>query len=105
MPPVAPPSNPVVESRPAAPPAQRPAAPAAAVEVGYITVGSLPLAPLTINGRAAPSNPVTNYAVPAGTVRLHFAVTDSSGQWTYDTTVAVAPRERRTIGRIRLVRP
>lgn len=77
----------------------------APVEIGFITVGSRPLAAMTINGKAAPSNPITNYQVAAGTVRLHFELTDSLGRWAYDTTIAVAPRERRNLGRIHLVRP
>ena len=98
----------IVTAPPTRPPARRDTTRNSAppVEVGFITVGSRPSqAVMTINGRATPSNPITNYQVPAGTVRLHFDVSDSLGRWSYDTTIAVAPRERRNIGRIQLVRP
>lgn len=115
-------SAPIAAAPPAAAPQQTPAdsprtttppprvsrpqvTPTAAVATGYVTVGSTTPARLAVNGKAAPSNPVFKYAVPAGTVQLRFTVTDSVGTWTYDTTVAVAPNETRNVGRVRLVRP
>ncbi len=70
----------------------------------YLTVGSRPLAAITINGRPAPSNPIAGFEVPAGVVRLHFTVSETSGTWSYDTTVTVAPGERKNVGRITLVK-
>jgi len=72
---------------------------------GYLTIGSRPLSTMAINGRTAPSNPVTNLEVAAGLVAIRFSVTDSSGTWSRDTTVAVGPGERKTVGYVRLVHP
>ena len=69
----------------------------------FISVGSRPLATLTVNGQSVP-NPASRYQVPAGPVRLHFVVTDSTGIWPFDTTVTVAAGESRNLGRIPLVR-
>jgi hypothetical protein len=69
----------------------------------FISVGSRPLATLTVNGRPVP-NPASRYEVPAGLVRLHFVVTDGTGIWSFDTTVTVAAGESRNLGRIPLVR-
>jgi hypothetical protein len=74
-------------------------------QAGFLTIGSRPLSTMTINGRSAPSNPVNNFEVSAGLVTIRFAVTDSSGTWTRDTTIAVGPGERKTVGYVRLVRP
>ncbi len=80
-----------------------PATPAG--QAGYISIGSRPNAPMTINGRAAPANPVSDYEVPAGLIAIRFTVTDSLGTWTKDTTIAVGPGEHKIVGRVRLVRP
>jgi hypothetical protein len=69
----------------------------------FISVGSRPLATLTVNGRPVP-NPASRYEVPAGPVRLHFVVTDATGIWSFDTTVTVAAGESRNLGRIPLAR-
>jgi len=45
-------------------------------------------AKLTINGKAAP-NPVTDFEVPAGPVRVHVVVRDASGTWETDSTLTV----------------
>jgi len=84
----------------AAPAGQSAAAPPA---TALISVGSRPLATLTINGRPV-ANPASRYEVPAGLVRLHFVVTDSMGIWPFDTTVVVSAGETRNLGRIPLVR-
>jgi predicted Ser/Thr protein kinase len=75
-----------------------------ATGIGYITIGSRPLSRMTINGRPAASNPVSALEVPAGLVSIRFTVTDSTGTWTVDTTVAVGPGERHNVGFVRLVR-
>ena len=85
----------------AAPPEPSPAVSTTA----RITVGSRPSGAMWINGRPSATNPVSDYEVPAGPVRLRFTVTDSAGIWTVDTTVVVAPGETRTFGYIRLRRP
>ena len=69
----------------------------------FISVGSRPLATLTVNGRTVP-NPASRHEVPAGPVRLHFVVSDSTGIWSFDTTVTVVAGESRNLGRIPLVR-
>jgi hypothetical protein len=43
--------------------------------------------------------------VPAGRVTIRFQVTDSTGVWTMDTVVTLAPGEQRNLGRIPLRRP
>jgi serine/threonine protein kinase len=75
--------------------------PPAASAVSLITVGSIPLASIAINGRSVVGNPVRDYEVPAGPVRLHFTWTDSTGTHELDTTIVVAPGSQR-LGRIRL---
>jgi len=80
-----------------------PAQPGTAGNTAFITVGSRPLATLTVNGRPV-QNPASRYEVPAGPVRLHFVVSDSTGIWSFDTTVTVAAGEARNLGRIPLVR-
>jgi hypothetical protein len=60
---------------------------------------------MTINGRAAPGNPVSDFEVPSGTVRIRFTVTDSTGSWSVERTFQLAPGERRNLGRIALTRP
>ncbi len=96
------------QAQPAAPqpvaaaPTPQPPAPAAP-GTAFITVGSRPLSTVTINGRPVP-NPVARFEVPAGVVRLHFVVTDTSGIWSVDTSVTVAPGEARNLGRVPLVR-
>jgi hypothetical protein len=59
---------------------------------------------MTINGRAAPGNPVSDYEVPAGNVTIVFTVTDSTGTWSVTRTFQVEPG-RRNLGRIALTRP
>ena len=83
--------------------ATAPAAPAD--QPGFLAIGSRPLSAMTINGRSVSSNPVTNLEVAAGLVTIRFSVTDSGGIWTRDTTIAVGPGERKTVGYVRLVRP
>jgi hypothetical protein len=89
------------------PRAQVVGAPAAAgggpAPTAYLTVGSRPLAAITINGTPT-TNPVTNLEVPAGIVIIRFEVIDSAGPWSADTTVTLAPGERRNLGRIPLRR-
>jgi len=77
----------------------------AAPSTARITVGSRPGGAMWINGRPAATNPVTDYEVPAGTVRLRFTVSDSTGFWTVDTTVVVGPGDNRRLGYLRLRRP
>jgi hypothetical protein len=77
--------------------------PPAAGGTAFISVGSMPLAALTVNGRPVPS-PAWLYKVPAGFVRLHFVVRDSTGSWSFDTTVTVAAGDSPNLGRIQLVR-
>jgi len=95
----APPTQAAPQLQPTAP-APQPTAPSG---TAYITVGSRPLATLTVNGRPVP-NPASRYEVPAGPVRLHFVVTDSTGIWSFDTAVTVTAGEVRNLGRIPLVR-
>ena len=71
----------------------------------YLTLGTQPLATIFLNGERAPSNPLVNFAVPAGPVRLRFEVTDTTGTWTQELTFTLSPSERRNLGRILLVRP
>jgi hypothetical protein len=85
------------------PPVQQQAQPGTAANTAFITVGSRPLATLTVNGRSVP-NPASRHEVPAGPVRLHFVVSDSTGIWSFDTTVTVVAGESRNLGRIPLVR-
>ncbi len=96
-------------AQPAGQPAPTPTAPAAPAaaqpSIAYITMGSRPNAAMTINGRPVAANPVTNYEVPAGLVRVRFQVTDSAGIWTVDTSFTVAAGERRNFGRVPLRRP
>ena len=80
------------------------AVPSAAVTVAYLTVGTLPLATIFVNDHRAPSDPIVNYVVPAGPVRLRFVVPDSSGTWTQQITITLAPGEHRNLGRLQLVR-
>ena len=79
-----------------------PKAPMAA-GIAFITVGSRPLATITINGEPV-SNPTYDHPVPAGLVLLHFAVRDSTGIWVVDTSVTVTAGEKRNLGRIALAR-
>jgi hypothetical protein len=76
-----------------------------ASETAYLALGTQPLATIFLNGERTPSNPLVNFAVPAGTVRLRFEVTDTTGTWTQALTVTLSPSERRNLGRILLVRP
>jgi predicted Ser/Thr protein kinase len=91
---------------PAQPAPAQPGAPlAGSAGSAHISVASRPLSAMTINGRPVPANPVFDFEVPAGTVRIHFAWTDSTiGLQSYDTVVVVAPGERRNIGRVPLPR-
>ena len=82
-----------------------PAPTPAPVGVAKITVGSRPVSAITINGRPVPSNPVLNFEVPSGRVVVRFQVTDSTGVWSVDTTLTVAPGETRNLGRVVLKRP
>lgn len=75
------------------------------VGIAYLTVGTQPLATIMINGQRLERNPVANFEVPSGSVRLSFEVTDSTGAWSYDTTVMALPGERRNLGKIILPRP
>ena len=70
-----------------------------------ISLGSRPLAAMTINGRPVIGNPVANYKVPAGPVRVRFTVNDSSGVWVVDTTLSAEAGRTRNFGRIPLRRP
>ena len=89
-----------------APPTSEPANRTAAAPTGvaYISVGSLPQSSIYINGRPVPFNPVQDFRVPAGEVRVRFTVTDGAGTWSYDTTVTVAVGEHRNLLRIALAR-
>lgn len=78
--------------------------PRPAIEVGYLTLGTQPLATIFVNGEKVTSNPLVNHAVPAGQIRLRFEVTDSTGTWAQETTVTVSPGERLNLGRITLIR-
>ncbi|HET7789563.1 MAG TPA: protein kinase [Gemmatimonadales bacterium] len=82
-------------------PALRGAAPAPRA---YLTVGSVPFARMTVNGAATPGNPVANFPVMAGPVRIHFQLPDSLGGWSFDTTVTLRGGQRVNLGRIRLTR-
>jgi hypothetical protein len=73
--------------------------------VAYITIGSRPTSAITINGKPAPSNPVSDFETSAGRVVIRFVVTDSTGVWSVDTTITVAPGERKSLGRVPLRKP
>jgi hypothetical protein len=83
--------------QPVTPPAGRPQGAA------FLTLGSRPLAAMTINGRAV-TPPVIRYRVAAGPVMVHFQVTDSTGSWPFDTTFTLTPGDT-NLGRIQLRRP
>ena len=72
--------------------------------VAYLTVGSRTPASIYINGQPVPFNPIQDFQVPPGEVRVRFAVTDDTGTWFVDTAVTVAAGQRRNLGRIALVR-
>jgi len=73
--------------------------------VAYITLGSRPLSAISINGKPMAVNPVVNYELPAGMVRIHFVVTDSAGvAWSHDTTVTLASGEHRNLHYVQLAR-
>jgi hypothetical protein len=74
-------------------------------DVAHLTVGSRPLATIFVNEERARSNPLVNYPLPAGPVRLRFQVTDTTGTWVQELTVTLSPGEQRNLGRISLVRP
>jgi TolB-like protein len=74
-------------------------------QAALITLGSRPLAAMTINGRPVRGNPVANYRVRAGRIRVQFRVTDSSGVWVADTVLTAGPGQTRNFGRIPLRRP
>jgi predicted Ser/Thr protein kinase len=94
-----------VPSEAAAMPLRVGSSPPAAEAKAYLTVGSVPFAAITINGRPTPGNPVASFPVRPGQVRLHFQVRDSSGAWAFDTALMLAAGERRNVGRLHLVRP
>ena len=81
-------------------PAPVPAAnPPAASSTGFVTVGSRPAtASLSINGRAMSSNPVRNFEVPAGTVRVQVSWINSAGT-PKDTTVTLQVAPGATVSR------
>jgi serine/threonine-protein kinase len=89
-----------------APPTAAPATRTAAEPTGaaYLSVESEPKSSIYINDEAVPFNPVQDFRVPAGEVRLRFYVTDGAGTWSYDTTVTVAAGQHRNLGRIALAR-
>jgi serine/threonine protein kinase len=86
--------------------AQQPAqaAPATAA-VGHLYLGTNPVSTIYVNGVAKGSR-LVNVEVPAGTVRLRFQVTDSTGVWwAQDLVVTVAPGETKNLRYVKLVRP
>ena len=74
-------------------------------EVGYVTGGSNPSGVMYLNGQRQPGSSAFGVAVPAGLVRLRFVITDSTGSFNCDTTLAVAPGARVAFGRVRCNRP
>ena len=86
-------------------PASVPAPVVAAPDLAYLTIGSKPSSSITINGRPAPSNPVSKFEVPAGRVVVRFQVTDSTGVWAVDTVLILQPGERRNVGFVPIRRP
>ena len=70
---------------------------------GFISVGARANAAITINGRSV-SNPVSQFEVPAGRVTIVFTVTDSTGQWPWDTTVTVPAGQHVNLRYLRPVR-
>ncbi len=82
----------------------RPPAPASGP--AWITVGSRPNVPIQINGQSVPGNPVINYEVTSGRVRLRFMLTDSAGVSTpWDTVVTVTAGQRLSLGYLQPRRP
>ena len=79
-------------------------APKPTVEIGYLSVGTRPLATIFINGERIESNPLIGLAVRTGPIHLRFEVTDSTGTWSQELTLTLSPNERRNLGRITLVR-
>ena len=72
---------------------------------GRLTVGSTPnTAQLYINGQLMRANPVANFEVRAGTVRIRLALLDGAGAVVRDTsfTVTVGPGDTLRLGRIPL---
>ncbi len=73
--------------------------------VAHLTVGTRPLARISVNGKRVPANPLIDYPVPAGLVRLRFEVANVNGAWVQELTITLSPGEQRNLGRIQLVRP
>ena len=97
---LAPPAAAPVAQRSAADTTAAPAAPA----VGRISVGSrTPSTIIYVDGKLQGSR-LDHLEVPAGEVHLRFQVADTSGMWTWDTTVSVAPGENKVLGFIKPVR-
>jgi len=96
----APPAAAAVAQRSAADTTAARAAPA----VGRISVGSrTPSTVIYVDGK--PRGSVLDHLeVPAGEVHLTFQVADTSGMWTWDTTVTVAPGENKVLRFIKPVR-
>jgi hypothetical protein len=103
-PPTAAPSTTAAVPRPVTPQPAAPSGVAPTAGTARISVGSRPLASITINGRSLPANPVFDFEVPAGPVRIHFVWTDTTGLRSYDTVVVVGPGDSRNIGRVPLPR-
>ena len=101
------PAAPQATPQPVTPPPSREPAPApgpaanppAASSTGFVTVGSRPAtASLSINGRAMSSNPVRNFEVPAGPVRVQVSWINSAGT-PKDTTVTLQVAPGATVSR------
>ncbi len=81
------------------PAAERPrpsTSPAAETATGSLSVGTRPISSIIVNGRPAPTNPLTNYPVPTGRVLLRFQVTDSTGVWWGQDVIATIEPGRLT---------
>ncbi len=83
----------------------RPPAPASGP--AWISVGSRPNAPIRVNGGPELGNPLINYQVPSGWVRLTFLLSDNatgvSTPW--DTLVTIAPGDTLNLRILTLRRP
>jgi serine/threonine-protein kinase len=105
--PATPPSTPTSAATPPANvPAPAPATPPAAAATGTISLFTNPRSAVYIGSQPVGRYPVLNYQVPAGTLRLRFQVSDSTGLWwARDVVVQVAPGEVKRLGTITLERP
>jgi len=84
--------------------AGRPPVATAPEAFGFISVGSRPPSVLSVAGQLIGRTPRANVRVRAGAARLLFELTDSTGAWSWDTTVTVVAGDTLRLGFLRLVR-